>query len=404
MLSLFVRQRLTMVVAKQRASDLERLTELIESGAVTPSVDRTYPLDHAAEAIASPGHRRHPRQGRHHHLMLPMTTGPRRRRPSSPPSTARLSKEGPPCPRLASSRTTRLRRRPPHRPTQAHSSFGLSDDHGRISGARGRRARPEPVPVAVAGEVDPRDPALRRAGFLWVGFAASSVVAFFAILFTGRYPRAIFAFNVGVLRWTWRVNYYAYGALGTDRYPPFTLADVPDYPAQLEVAYPAHLSRGLVLVKWWLLAIPHYVVVGLFVGGGWCARPDRDGGDRAGAGGGLIGVLVLVAGRRARVHRAYPRPLYDLVLGMDRWALRVAAYAGLMTDEYPPFRLDMGGNDPASVVLDSPPPASQPLLLVAGGHVDIVSRNAAERGRHTTKAPVRSRGPGPSRAGGRYWV
>jgi hypothetical protein len=62
--------------------------------------------------------------------------------------------------------------------------------------------------------------------------------------------------------------FYTYGALGTDRYPPFTLGEAPGYPATLDVAYPQHLSRGLVLVKWWLLALPHYLILAFFVGGG----------------------------------------------------------------------------------------------------------------------------------------
>ena len=178
--------------------------------------------------------------------------------------------------------------------------------------------------------------------FLWIAFVLVSVVAFFAILFTGRYPRRLFDFNVGVLRWTWRVGFYSYSALGTDRYPPFTLQDVPDYPARLEVSYPASLSRGLVLVKWWLLALPHYLVIAVFVGGAWAGS----GIDRLYGGGGLVGLLVLFAGIMLLFTSRYPKPLYDFVLGMNRWVFRVAAYASLMTDAYPPFRLDMGGNEP----------------------------------------------------------
>ena len=183
--------------------------------------------------------------------------------------------------------------------------------------------------------------------FLWVAFLVLSVVAFFAILFTTRYPRGIFDFNVGVLRWSWRVGFWSFDANGTDRYPPFTLADDPDYPARLDVAYPEQLSRGLALVKWWLLAIPHYLVVAFLAGGatwGWSegATSYKNGG------GGLIMLLVFFAAVWLLFTGRYPRSIYDLVLGMNRWVLRVVAYAALMTDEYPPFRLDNGPREQVS--------------------------------------------------------
>ena len=163
--------------------------------------------------------------------------------------------------------------------------------------------------------------------FLWIAFLVLTVIAFFAILFTGRYPRGIFDFNLGVLRWSWRVGFYSYNALGTDRYPPFSLKEEADYPATLEVAYPERLSRGLVLVKWWLLAIPHYLVLSLLSGGVGAEC------------GGVSFLLVLFAGVAMLFGRRYPADMFELVMGINRWTWRAAAYVFLMRDEYPPFSL-----------------------------------------------------------------
>jgi hypothetical protein len=106
------------------------------------------------------------------------------------------------------------------------------------------------------------------------------------------------------------------------------------------------------LVKWWLLAIPHYLVVAVFAGGwgfGWTDSRST------GGGGGLITLLVVIAGVILLVSGRYPRDLFNLVMGLNRWCYRVLAYAMLMRDEYPPFRLDNGGDDPGSAKAATPP-------------------------------------------------
>lgn len=221
-------------------------------------------------------------------------------------------------------------------------------------------AEPGRSPVRLTGHLDPGlsrwlwlvkwvlvIPHVVVLSFLWLAFLVTTVVAGFAVLFTARYPRGIFDFNVGVLRWSWRVAFYSFGLNGTDRYPPFTLGPAEDYPASLDIAYPAHLSRGLVLVKWWLLAIPHYLIVGVFVGG--TRTVWTDGGEAVSVSiAGLNTWLLLAAVAALLFVGRYPLGLFRLLMGTHRWLFRVVAYAALMTDEYPPFRLDQGAEEPAS--------------------------------------------------------
>ncbi|MET1036522.1 MAG: DUF4389 domain-containing protein [Arthrobacter sp.] len=244
-----------------------------------------------------------------------------------------------------------------------------------------------PYPARLTGHLDPAlsnwkwlvkwflsIPHLVVLAFLWVALIVTTIVTWFAILFTGRYPRSLFNFNVGVLRWHWRVVYYAFSPLGTDRYPPFTLERT-DYPADAEVEYPLRLHRGLVLVKSWLLAIPHLLVVaaltGSSTGGGSVDREPVPGSGSSAwdagaweyestAGVSLLGVLVLVAAVILLFTGRYRRPLFDLIMGLNRWIFRVGVYVLLMRDEYPPFRLDQGPAEPHAPPVSAPAPESAP--------------------------------------------
>jgi hypothetical protein len=146
-------------------------------------------------------------------------------------------------------------------------------------------------------------------------------IAWFAILFTGKFPPALFGFVAMAQRYQWRVYSYAGGL--REAYPPFEFepltADPGGDPATYSVQEPEQLSRGLIFVKW-LLAVPHYIVLMFLFLGAFFAW--------------LFGAIaVLFTG-------AWPEGIRNYLLGVNRWSHRVLGYVYLMTDVYPPFSLD----------------------------------------------------------------
>lgn len=156
----------------------------------------------------------------------------------------------------------------------------------------------------------------------WVTTSGTSILGalFFAtllmVLFRRRYPKWWFDFALELNRFSTRVG--AYLALLTDRYP----STVDEQTVHLDVDYPdaeRDLNRWMPLVKWFL-AIPHYIILFFLVIGAFFAVV-------------IAWFAILFTGR-------YPRGLFDYVVGVGRWSLRVYAYAFLLvTDRYPPFEL-----------------------------------------------------------------
>ncbi len=142
-----------------------------------------------------------------------------------------------------------------------------------------------------------------------------TIIAFFAILFTTRYPEGLFKIAVGVMRW--QANVYAYILLMRDDYPPFSW-ESGEYPLTLEVEYPGTLNRWLPLIKW-LLIIPNLIVFFIVM---------------------IVAfLLIFVAWFAILFTGNFPRGMFDFVVGTMRWSLRVNAYTYFMRDEYPPFSL-----------------------------------------------------------------
>jgi hypothetical protein len=157
---------------------------------------------------------------------------------------------------------------------------------------------------------------------LYLLYPLVTVAAGVAILFTGRFPRPLFDFNVGVLRWSWRLMNYRFPMNSTDKYPPFTLASVPDYPADLEVDYPESLANRAAPLQRWLLGLPQILTC-------WAMEP-------------LLQILAVINAVWLGCIGTINQGMFDLLMGLVRWRYRVAVYVSLMSEEYPPFRLDLG--------------------------------------------------------------
>jgi hypothetical protein len=145
--------------------------------------------------------------------------------------------------------------------------------------------------------------------FVGIGAFFAVVVGFFDVLFTGRWPRGAFYYVAGTLRWTYRV--LAYFHLMTDAYPPFSLADDPDYPVRLSIPDPGRIDRWRALVQW-LLVIPYALVAAVLY---W-----------------LTGVMTFLAFFTVLFTKRIPRGLFELMVPGLRWHLRATAYSYFVTD------------------------------------------------------------------------
>jgi hypothetical protein len=143
------------------------------------------------------------------------------------------------------------------------------------------------------------------------------LIAFFAILFTKKWPRGMFDFMVQIQRWSMNTLVYAL-TLQRDEYPPFS-GDAGEYPVLLEIDYDENLSRWQIFLKW-LFALPHLIVLVFLAIAAY--------------------VVVFIAFFAILFTGKFPRGMFDFVTGVLRWSIRVNAYGyWLLTDRYPPFSL-----------------------------------------------------------------
>jgi hypothetical protein len=153
--------------------------------------------------------------------------------------------------------------------------------------------------------------------FLAIGAMFVAFIAFFATLFTGKYPEGMWNYMVGVHRWSLRV--IGYHMLIVDKYPAFTLEETPDDTIRLHAVYPEHVSRWRPLVAW-LLVIPYAIVSYLItIVAQICS---------------FLAFFTIIFTKKV------PEGLFDVIRISFNWQMRAAFYMYWMSTEYPPFEWD----------------------------------------------------------------
>jgi hypothetical protein len=157
--------------------------------------------------------------------------------------------------------------------------------------------------------------------FVGLWGAILQFVAFWIVLFTGKYPKSMFEFQVGLLRWNLRLSARTYNV--ADGYPSFGIGGTDEY-TTFEVEYPDRISRLLVLVRVFFgifyVYLPHGFILffrGIF-----------------------IGLLVFISWWVVLFTGKFPKEFHEWIVGQIRWSTRLSLYMQFMTDKYPPFTGD----------------------------------------------------------------
>ena len=154
--------------------------------------------------------------------------------------------------------------------------------------------------------------------FMSIWSAILQFVAFWIVLFTGKYPQSMFEFQVGLMKWNLRVTARLYNL--ADGYPAFGIGGADEH-TDLQVEYPEKISRGLVIVRalfgLFYVMLPHMFILIFY--SIWCQ------------------ILIFVAWWIVLFTGKFPESMHETIVGLIRWQTRINLYMGYMTDAYPPF-------------------------------------------------------------------